>query len=88
MEVKIGLTSNSKIIPCNLFNIYYINNIMDKNEAKAQAYNNLLFQHSRLEEQIRQIKAENFELTKEDIVKIDRIRFQQQRLMEEVHKLF
>ena len=88
MEVKIGLTSNSKIIPCNLFNIYYINNIMDKNEAKAQAYNNLLFQHSRLEEQIRQIKAENFELTKQDVEKIDRIRFQQQKLMEEVHKLF
>ena len=88
MEVKIGLTSNSKIIPCNLFNIYYINNIMDKNEAKAQAYNNLLFQHSRLEEQIRQIKAENFDLTKQDVEKIDRIRFQQQMLMAEVQKLF
>ena len=88
MEVKIGLTSNSKIIPCNLFNIYYINNIMDKNEAKAQAYNNLLFQHSRLEEQIRQIKAENFDLTKQDVEKIDKIRFQQQMLMAEVQKLF
>jgi hypothetical protein len=61
---------------------------MEKNEGKAQAYNNLLFQHSRLEEQIRQIKAENFDLTKEDVEKIDRIRFQQQRLMAEVQRLF
>ena len=61
---------------------------MDKNEGKAQAYNNLLFQHSRLEEQIRQIKAENFELSKQDVEKIDRIRFQQQMLMAEVQKLF
>ena len=79
---------NSKNIPCNLSNLYYIRNIMEKNEAKAQAYNNLLFQHSRLEEQIRQIKAENFDLTKEDVEKIDRIRFQQQMLMAEVQKLF
>ena len=79
---------NSKNIPCNLLNLYYIRNIMDKNEAKAQAYNNLLFQHSRLEEQIRQIKAENFDLTKQDVEKIDRIRFQQQMLMAEVQKLF
>ena len=61
---------------------------MEKNEAKAQAYNALLFQFSRLEEQIRQIKAENFDLTKEDIQKIDRIRVQQQRIMAEVQKLF
>jgi hypothetical protein len=61
---------------------------MEKIEGKAQAYNNLLFQHSRLEEQIRQIKAENFDLTKEDVEKIDRIRFQQQRLMAEVQRLF
>ena len=79
---------NSKNIPCNLLNLHYIRNIMDKNEAKAQAYNNLLFQHSRLEEQIRQIKAENFDLTKQDVEKIDRIRFQQQMLMAEVQKLF
>jgi exopolysaccharide biosynthesis protein len=61
---------------------------MEKNEAKAQTYNNLLFQHSRLEEQIRQIKAENFDLSKQDVEKIDRIRHQQQILMAEVQKLF
>jgi hypothetical protein len=41
-----------------------------------------------LEEQIRQIKAENFDLSKQDVEKIDRIRHQQQILMAEVQKLF
>lgn len=61
---------------------------MERNEAKAQAYNGLMFEYSRLEEQIRLIKAENFDLTKEDVQKIDRIRVQQQRIMVEVQKLF
>lgn len=61
---------------------------MEKNEAKAQAYNALLFQFSRLEEQIRQIKAENFELSKQDVEKIDRIKFEQQKIMNEVNRLF
>lgn len=61
---------------------------MEKNEAKAQAYNGLLFEFSRLEEQIRLIKAENFDLTKEDIQKIERIKVQQSRIMAEVQKLF
>lgn len=61
---------------------------MEKNESKAQMYNTLLFQFSRLEEQIRLIKAENFELTKEDLDKINKIKFQQQRIMNEVNKLF
>ena len=61
---------NLENIPCNLLNLYYIRSIMEKNEAKAQAYNNLLFQHSRLEEQIRQIKAEDFELSPENEKKV------------------
>lgn len=61
---------------------------MEKNEAKSQAYNGLLFEFSRLEEQIRLIKAENFDLTKEDIQKIERIKVQQSRIMAEVQKLF
>ena len=62
--------------------------MMEKNEAKAQAYNALLFQYSRLEEQIRLIRAENFELTKEDVEKINKIKFQQERIMTEVKKMF
>lgn len=61
---------------------------MEKNEQKAQAYNNLLFQHGRLEEQIRQIKAANFELSAQDSNQIKMIQVQQERIMAEVHKLF
>ena len=61
---------------------------MHTNAATEPAHNTLFSHHSRLEEQIRQIKAENFDLTKQDVEKIDRIRFQQQMLMAEVQKLF
>lgn len=61
---------------------------MEKNEAKAQMYNTLLFQYSRLEEQIRQIKAENFELSKQDVDKITMIKNQQEKIMAEVKRLF
>ena len=61
---------------------------MEKNEAKAQAYNALLFQYSRLEEQIRQIKAENFELSRQDVEKINRIKFEQEKIMTEMKKMF
>ncbi len=43
---------------------------MDKNEQKAQAYNNLLFQHGRVTEQIRLIRADKFELNENDIKQI------------------
>ena len=43
---------------------------MDKNDQKAQAYNNLLFQHGRVTEQIRLIRADKFELNENDIKQI------------------
>ena len=61
---------------------------MDKNEQKAQAYNNLLFQHGRVTEQIRLIKADKFEPTEDDIKQIKVLEMQQQRIMVEVNKLF
>ncbi len=61
---------------------------MDKNEQKAQAYNNLLFQHGRVTEQIRLIKADKFEPTEDDLKQIKALEMQQQRIMSEVSKLF
>ena len=61
---------------------------MDKNEQKAQAYNNLLFQHGRVTEQIRLIKADKFEPTEDDLKQIKALEMQQQRIMMEVNKLF
>ena len=61
---------------------------MDKNEQKAQAYNNLLFKHGRVTEQIRLIRADKFELNENDIKQIKVLEMQQQRIMMEVNKLF
>jgi hypothetical protein len=61
---------------------------MDKNEQKAQAYNNLLFQHGRVTEQIRLIKADKFEPTENDLKQIKALEMQQQRIMSEVSRLF
>lgn len=36
------------------------------NEQKAKMYNTYLFQYQRLQEQIRQIKMKNFEVSEED----------------------
>jgi hypothetical protein len=61
---------------------------MDKNEQKAQAYNNLLFQHGRVTEQIRLIKADKFEPSENDLKQIKALEQQQQRIMAEVSRLF
>ena len=61
---------------------------MDRNEQKAQAYNNLLFQHVRVTEQIRLIKADKFEPTENDLRQIKALEQQQQQIMAEVSRLF
>ena len=61
---------------------------MEKNEAKAQAYNNLLFQHSRLEEQIRQIKAKNFEVSLDDQKQINLLEGQMRKLYLDTQRLY
>jgi hypothetical protein len=43
------------------------------NDQKAQMYNKLLFQFQRLQEQVRQIKAENIEVSSNDQVKINEL---------------
>jgi hypothetical protein len=61
---------------------------MDRNEQKAQAYNNLLFQHGRVTEQIRLIKADKFEPTENDLRQIKALEQQQQQIMAEISRLF
>ena len=61
---------------------------MDRNEQKAQVYNNLLFQHGRVSEQIRLIKADKFELNENDLKQIKALEMQQQKIMSEVSRLF
>jgi hypothetical protein len=58
------------------------------NDQKAQMYNKLLFQFQRLQEQVRQIKAENFEVSDKDQLKINEIEKQMRVIYNQTQKLF
>lgn len=58
------------------------------NEQKAQIYNKLLFQYQRLAEQVRLIKAENFEVSPQDQKKINLIEFEMKKIFNQTNKLF
>lgn len=58
------------------------------NEQKAQAYNGLLFQFQRLQEQVRLIQAENIEVSQKDQLKIDELKREMRRLEMETQKLY
>ena len=58
------------------------------NDQKAEMYNKLLFQFQRLQEQVRQIKAENFEVSDADQQKINLIEAKMKRLFNDSQKLY
>jgi hypothetical protein len=58
------------------------------NDQKAEMYNKLLFQFQRLQEQVRQIKAENFEVSDKDQLKINEIEKQMRVIYNRTQKLF
>ena len=58
------------------------------NDQKAQMYNKLLFQFQRLQEQVRQIKAENIEVSHQDQQKINVLESQMRQLYNQTQKLF
>ena len=57
-------------------------------EQKAQAYNRLLTQFQRIQEQIRLIQAENFEVSAQDQKRIDQMRLEMRKLEMETKKLY
>jgi hypothetical protein len=58
------------------------------NDQKAQAYNKLLFQFQRIQEQVRLIQAENIEVSPQDQLKIDGLKREMKRLEMETKKLY
>lgn len=58
------------------------------NEQKAQMYNAYLFQYQRIQEQIRQIKAENFELSEMDEKKVRVLEAEAKRIFNQTSKLY
>jgi hypothetical protein len=58
------------------------------NEQKAQAYNNLLHQYQRLQEQIRQIRAEDFNVSESNQKKIDHLEYMMKQVYQQTERLY
>lgn len=58
------------------------------NEQKAELYNKYLFQYQRVQEQIRQIRAKNFEVSEIDQKEIDRLEKIAKNIFNETSRLY
>jgi hypothetical protein len=58
------------------------------NEEKAQIYNTLLFQYQRIQEEIRQIKSKNFEVSNEDQSKINILEQKAKKIFNDTQRLY
>ena len=57
-------------------------------QEKAKLYDDMLLRYQRLEEQVRQIKAKNFEVSDEDQRQINIIESSMKKLFNDSQKLF
>ena len=57
-------------------------------QEKAKLYDDMLLRYQRLQEQVREIKAKNFEVTDEDQKQINMIEATMKRLFNDTQKLF
>ena len=57
-------------------------------QQKAQVYDNLIMEHRRLDNQISQIKSENFELSDRDEKQINELKMKQKFLFDKMQRLF
>jgi hypothetical protein len=58
------------------------------NDEKAKLYNNMLFRYEKMSEQIRQIKAKNFEVSSEDQKQINILEGHMRQLYLDTQKLY
>lgn len=58
------------------------------NEQKAELYNKYLFQYQRIQEQIREIKAKNFEVSEKDQKEIERLEIIAKKIFNETSRLY
>ncbi len=58
------------------------------NDQKAELYNKYLYQYERVQEEIRKIKAKNFEVSEKDQKEIDRLDIIGKKIFNETKKLY
>ena len=57
-------------------------------DEKARLYNDMIMRYQRMQEEVRQIKAENFEVSDADQEKINLIEAKMKRLFNDSQKLY
>jgi predicted DNA-binding WGR domain protein len=57
-------------------------------DEKARLYNDMIMRYQRMQEEVRQIKAENFEVSDADQQKINLIESKMKRLFNDSQKLY
>ena len=57
-------------------------------QEKAKLYEDMLFRYQRLQEEVRQIKAKNFEVSDDDQKKINHLEVIMKKLFNDTEKLF
>ena len=57
-------------------------------QEKAKLYEDMLFRYQRLQEEVRQIKAKNFEVSDEDQRKLNQLELIMKKLFNDTEKLF
>jgi hypothetical protein len=58
------------------------------NEQKAQAYNNLLHQYQRLQEQVRAIRAEDLNVSESNQKRIDQLEYMMKQVYQQTERLY
>jgi hypothetical protein len=58
------------------------------NEQKAQIYNQLLFQYERIQEEVRRIKAESFELNEQQQRRVNELEGQMRKIYNDTQRLY
>lgn len=58
------------------------------NDQKAQIYNTLLFKYQRLQEEVRRIKAGNFDLSENEQRKINQLETEMKHLYQQTERLY
>lgn len=58
------------------------------NDQKAQIYNQMLYQYEKLQEQVRQLKANNFDLNESDAKKVQELEAKMRKIYNDTRRLY
>jgi len=82
---KLNMINNSQK---NINNYYIKKQVMMNNDEKAKIYDNLIYHYQKLQEEIRQIKAKNFEVSERDQQTINELENKMRYVYNQAQRLF